>query len=515
MNEIELKLTMDEKDVARVGRATAVRARSVTPRPRARRLVSTYFDTADQRLRGAGVAVRIRRVGRLRYLTVKAGQSGMGGMLIRREWEGRVSSETPDLSVVTDLELRRAVEIAAAGAPLAPVFTTTMSRTSRALDLGEGTTATLDMDRGTVATADAVEKVCEAEVELREGDPARLFAFAREFAADIPVRISTETKAARGFRLLGGALPQSVKAAPVDLVRGQTVEEALLVTLQSCLDQVFANDLPVLLNDEPEGVHQMRVGLRRLRSAMTLFGDVLPAEQRSALVAEVRWLTNQLGLARDADVQDAEVVGPVAARMAGDPAFARLTALLASERTSGRAAAREAVLSMRTTELHLSLSEWVSRRLWRDQPVSAESAQLFRPVAEFSCRMLARRHKKCVKRAKRFADLPVDELHELRKDLKKLRYACEFFRSLYGAKPVRAYTRRLSALQDSLGYLNDVAVAHEYVAGLLARAGSDGATDLAFAGGVVLGWHERALAEQEPATLRSIRGFLRATPFWK
>jgi len=162
----------------------------------------------------------------------------------------------------------------------------------------------------------------------------------------------------------------------------------------------------------------------------------------------------------------------------------------------------------------LATSAWTTRRHWREQPVSAEASQLFRPVTELACRLLARRHKKVVKRARVFADLPATERHELRKDVKKLRYACEFFRALYPKKALGAYTKRLGALQDALGYLNDVAVAEEYVAHLVGVAEREGGHDLQYAAGVVLGWHAHALAAEEPRIARRLDRFLLARPFW-
>ncbi len=520
-HEIELKLTLDAADARRLGRLDPVRAR-VVGRPRTRRLVSTYFDTPDQRLRAAGLAIRVRRVGRLRLLCVKGQQTSLGGVLVRREWEGRTTSDVPSILEIADPELRLAVERAARG-PLSPLFTTVMSRTSRELDLGEAKVV-MDVDTGVVVTgaADAAAgengraetAVCELELELREGDPATLFDFARELATVVDLRLSTDTKAARGFRLLEGGLPTPVKAAPLDLARGDSVEDALARVVQTCLDQALANQLPVLLNDDPEGVHQMRVGLRRLRSALTLFRSVIPDEQRARLADEVRRLTTELGRSRDADVQAAEIVGPVAARMEGDEAFVHLAALLRDEREAGRAAARSAVAAPPFTALVLDLSAWMARREWRAQPVSEASAQLFRPITELACALLARRHRKVVRRARRFSDLPIAARHELRKDVKKLRYACEFFRSLYPRRKLQAYVKRLSSLQDALGYLNDVAVAEEYVAHLVAVAEREGGHDLQYAAGVVLGWHAHALAVEEPRIERRVAAFLRACPFW-
>ncbi len=542
-HEIELKLTLSEADARRLGRLEAVRSR-VRGRARRRKLVSTYFDTPDQRLRSAGVAVRIRRVGRTRLLCVKAGQTTLGGVLVRREWEGPVQTDVPTTADIGAADLRAMVE-KLIGSDLRPVFVTTMTRVSRDLDLGDGATAVMDVDLGTVeglhdqggvtdaagdphaantaeTSVDAtrpVDHVCELELELKTGNPAKLFEVARAIAETVAVRVSTDTKAARGFRLLDGLLPQPVKAKGLALKPSASVETSLAQVVQGCLDQVLSNERPVLVNDDPEGVHQMRVGLRRLRSALTLFKRVIPDVQRSALNDEVRWLTGELGGARDADVQAEEIIGPVAAHMGAAgmgtaEEFAQLMALIADERKIGRAAARAAVASRRFTALVLDLSAWLANKDVRKQPLSQDSALLFRPVPELACRLLAQRHKKVVGRARRYMDLPIAEKHELRKDVKRLRYACEFFRTLYPAKAAKAYGTRLAGLQDVLGYLNDVAVAEEYIAHLIARSEREGGHDLRYVCGVVLGWHQHALAIEEPRIAASVRSFLRAKPFW-
>jgi inorganic triphosphatase YgiF len=515
-HEIELKLTLKPEDARRLGRLDLVRSR-VQGRARTRRLVSTYFDTPDRRLRAAGIAVRIRRVGRSRLLCVKAKQTSRGGALVRREWEGRVASDLPITSDIADPELRLAVE-RAAPAGLEPLFTSAMSRTSRELQL-DGARVAMDVDTGSVVAGlpggeGPEEPVCELELEMLEGDPAALFDFARELSGVVDVRLSTDTKAARGFRVVDGLLPAPVKATRLSLHAADTVEGALSSVVDTCLGQVVANQHPVLVNEDPEGVHQMRVGLRRLRSALTLFKTVIPDAQRERIVAEVRWLTAELGRSRDADVQAAEIVGPVAARMEDDEAFQHLLQLLRQEKEDGRAAARAAVASRRVSDLILDVSAWMARRRWREQPLSEASAQLFQPVTDLACRLLSQRHKKVVKRARRFSELPTPERHELRKDVKKLRYACEFFRSLYPRKRLAAYTKRLAGLQDALGYLNDVAVAEEFVSHLVAVAERNGGHDLQYAAGVVLGWHEHALAMEEPVIEQQIERFLGARRFW-
>ncbi len=510
-DEIELKLSLAPEAAPGVGRLREVRRRA-QGRARRRRLVSTYYDTADLALREAGLALRVRRVGRARVLGVKAAGGSVGGLLVRREWEGPAGRGAPRVEDVADPELRAALARASAGAPLAPVFATEMTRTSRDVELGGGARAVLECDVGAVRVGERREPFAELELELVAGDPAALFDFARELVAALPARLSVESKAARGFRLREGRLPQPVKAAPLALDERAPAADALAAVLVHCLAHVLANVAPVDANDDPEGVHQMRVALRRLRSAFSLFRDVLPADDRARFGGALREAASDLGRARDADVQRAEIVAPVAERLPGEVGLERLLAALDAEREAGRAAARERVRSAAFSDLLLELSAWTARRGWRRVPAGEADELLALPVREFAAHVLERLHGKVLRRARRFAELPTAERHRMRIDVKKLRYASEFFRSLFAGKRARAFAERLEQLQEVLGYANDVAVAHELVARTSAAAGDD--ADSVRGAALVVGWHESALAAEERRSVRRVARFVDARPYW-
>ena len=115
-----------------------------------------------------------------------------------------------------------------------------------------------------------------------------------------------------------------------------------------------------------------------------------------------------------------------------------------------------------------------------------------------------------------FADLSVERRHGLRIELKKLRYAVDFFAKLFSGKAARPYRRALARLQDHLGHLNDVAVAERMLGGLIERhaASPTDAAGLGLAAGLVLGWHTRAVADAEPATCKDWADFAAVRPFW-
>ena len=144
------------------------------------------------------------------------------------------------------------------------------------------------------------------------------------------------------------------------------------------------------------------------------------------------------------------------------------------------------------------------------------SAQLFWPLSEAADRLLDRRHRKVRKAGAHFAHISYPERHRVRIALKKLRYATDFFRSLHDEKHVSQFSQLVAAFQDILGHINDVATATR-LASLLASPETDeaGRQALARAAGVVIGWHSRGLATDEPRLVAEWHEFRAARPFWK
>jgi triphosphatase len=109
--------------------------------------------------------------------------------------------------------------------------------------------------------------------------------------------------------------------------------------------------------------------------------------------------------------------------------------------------------------------------------------------------------------------LSLDERHQVRIALKKLRYMIEFLGSLYDADSVKPLMKRLRGLQEDLGHLNDVRTAQGLI-GELARA-EHNSSDMGVAAGVVLGWHVRELRNLEAKLCEDVRRFKKAKPFWR
>ncbi|MGE5503600.1 MAG: CHAD domain-containing protein, partial [Actinomycetota bacterium] len=448
--EIELKLACEPAVLARLRRHPAVAVLVEGP-VRSRTLVSQYFDTADLALAAAGLSLRIRRKGRQRIQTLKTEGSRSAGLFTRREWESPATGERPgtDFLAASNLPELAAPDLSAR---LQPVFSTKVRRTTLML-AGEDWRAELALDEGEIVAGDARRPIAEAELELLAGPPARLHDLARRLAEDLPLHLLTRSKSDRGYALAAGRGPQPVKARPPTLSEEMTAAQAFQAIGRACLAHLLANQEALLAGDG-EAVHQMRVALRRLRSAVRLFAKVVDGPATAKALDDIRWLLRHLGPARDADVFVTEMLAPVVEAHPGDRAMAALDSHWRRRRDADMAAARDAVASMRFTALVLDLGAWIEAGRWN----VAKAAT--RAVVPFAAKVLARRHRKIMKAGDgRLARLPPDELHQVRILGKQLRYGCEFFAGLLPGKAARPFIAGLAELQDALGRINDIATA--------------------------------------------------------
>ena len=510
--EIELKLRATPQVLERLRRSHLVRERAEA-RVRTRNLATTYFDTPDLRLSKRGIALRVRKDGRRFEQTVKNGEVG-GGVAQRIEWNNAVTANTPDLAAIADPEARAAVGLVLPG-ELQPVFTSRIRRRSCVVN---GTDASgtpcrveLAFDDGLLATETGEAPLAEVELELLDGAPAALYDLALAMCAVAPLQVETRSKAARGFALAADGTPEPYKAAAVALEPAMTVEDALAAIVRACLAQALANQPAAVDGRDPEGVHQLRVGLRRLRSAFTLFKKMIPPAQYGWLRGESRWLAGELGDARDWDVFLTELLAPLEADGAS-PGLARLRAEAESQRAAGYVQARAALDDVRATSFVLRLGAWLEGRRWREDGDPDRIALRTAPVQVLADALLAKRQRAALKAGRHFAELSAEERHLVRIALKKLRYAVEFFESLYDGDKIKRFRKRLTRLQNDLGALNDLAVARARLTGL-APVRKD--PEVALAAGEVLGWHGRAAQQDSEGVLEDWQDFADVKPFWQ
>ena len=453
--EVELKLLLDPQHVARL-RAHPLLAQYATDEPVLRSMHDVYVDTPDLQLCRHQAGLRVRHVDGGWVQTLKAGGSVRGGLHSRHEWESEVAGQEPDLDALDALikrkqPVRALLRQDAIRSNLQTIFTTRIERTVWQLATPQGGLVECVLDQGVIehGSADSMRSIpiSEIELELKSGEASSLFDIALALLQDVPLRVGQMSKAERGYRLAAAMPVEAVKAQPLVLQHSMPVRQGFQAIAANCLEQISANQDGVAGGEDVESLHQMRVGLRRLRSALSLFKPVLrlPEEVQS----DLDWLTGTLGAARDWDV----LAGNTLAQCDGEIDADLLVPVMAAVREEARAAhaqAAGALAAPRYTQLMLGLQRWL---------LAPGAGKLKQPLRRFAKQALRQRQRRLLKRGKQLLRGTPDERHQARIAAKKARYASEFFASLFSAGKVRSYVGRLSALQDVLGQLNDLQVA--------------------------------------------------------
>ena len=515
MHEIELKFLVEESTANQLWpRATSlgITAGKLTTKT----LASVYFDTQDHALKKAGVSLRLRRDGRGWVQTVKASAELHQGLSCARELETPASGRHPDLEAIPDQEIRDEIIKRVNGAPLQSVCETVVERRSGTLVLENGTRAELAIDVGEIRAQGRSEPFREVEIELIEGSPRGLFDLAHKLLPDGGLTFSRLSKAARGYMLATegriGVPPAPSYAETVSLEAADGAEVAARNILRECLRQITMNMEALRELDVPEGPHQLRVGLRRLRSAFTAFAPALKSPEMSKLSQEARWLGQEVGRLRNLDVLANDIVGAEARAHADEPALAKLAAALEKESAEIRGQVRTLMAEARAQAFVIDLARFVETRGWLSLEDVDQSGRLAAPVSEIARQALNKRWKKVRKQARGLQDLNTEQRHELRKELKKLRYVAEFFAPLFPAKKVDRFLKGLKKAQTIFGDVNDAANVRAHLSGFEALSHDLG-------GQRAIGWMigvSQTRAEFAWAHAKGTwRKLVETGPFWK
>jgi triphosphatase len=421
--------------------------------PQTRHEVTTYFDTPDRTLSSRGATLRVRRRGRSREQTLKVSGEGHGP-LQRGEWNWPIKSDVPDLSRLTQTPIVPILPTIRA-ASLQPMFTTDIQRTARQLHLNKCTTVEAVFDEGDITANGSSLPIAEMELELKSGDVHALYQLALGLLGSVPLALETASKAERGFRLLTGNVPEASKAAPIRIDGHASAEEAFKQIVSSTLTHLLSN-VGAAGRGDVEGVHQIRVAVRRLRAALALFKQHLNPVTLGRLNDELRRLGSLFGAARDWDVFVLETLS------AAENSIPEAT-LLDPLR---KAAERERLAAHHAVCTELSATSFARVVIGIAASIADGTSDLQRkednalnvPIADIAPDLLDRMARKASKRGRHMDRAPHEQLHALRKAIKKLRYSVEFLSSLHPGKQVKAYLRPCKSLQELLGTVNDAAV---------------------------------------------------------
>ncbi len=464
-HEIELKFLIAPE-------ASNVILARLEGREAVRQLDATYFDTADHALRRAGFGLRIRDGENGRKQTLKSASSG--GVFARGEWESAVAGPEPDRELLAKTPAAKVIN----GDALTPVFATNVKRVTRLIER-DGATIEAALDQGELLADDRRAGVSELELELKAGAPRVLFDLARDLAAHAPLRLSLVSKAERGYALALGQLggeaegPRAEAALKPDASTG----EALQALGRAALDRLCVAAEALRARPGPERVHKLRVAARRFRALLSTFKSLAGDPAALHVKAELKWLADELGAARNLDVFIADVWRPAVEDQAEtgkaandqvadgeDAAQAEARALAAfgkallAAQTQAYARADAAVDSPRFRALAIEAAAWLEAGAWTtDKRLEKRRAG---PAAAFAAQALDKRRHRIRKDGRDLVALSPEDRHHLRIRGKKLRYAVEDLGGLFPDHPKRLerFVEATKDLQDALGLLNDLAV---------------------------------------------------------
>jgi triphosphatase len=529
MFETELKFQVPAASSAAVARAVATASAERVA------MAAAYFDTADRRLASAALALRLRREGRRWVQTLK----GRGdGLMARLEHEVPVPGARPQIDPARHAGTpvgEQLLALLADGAPLEELYRTEIVRHRRVLRQG-GAAVELAHDRGHIVAAGQRLPVDELEFELLAGPPAALVALAQRWVQRHGLWWDVRTKSERGFRLAEGLVQvPAVRAGPSTLAAGSQGPEGFAAMLRDALSQALPNGAELADGlGSADHLHQLRVGLRRLR---TVLREASPwaAAPDEALALERDWAAPfaALGAARDADVLEAAVWPAISAALArlglpgrpagvvppvapGAAAAAGAAAALQADATAAGLVAAPAppaaiwrgkplqLLLLRT--LLLALPEVPADRARRRAAADGAPVEGASTPAVNAAALLKPAWKRVQRGMQGFEQLDEDALHRLRRQCKRLRYLLEALEPQLRRKPFARLMPALRQALDRLGELNDL---HTALAGVGPRAATEPAA------GFAAGWLVARAQAHRPIAQRALARALRLPPPWR
>ena len=461
--ETELKLALTACDPAELEKKLARMPGLARRKPSRLQLHNTYYDTPEQTLRRKRVALRLRRVGsdaEPEWLqTLKMGGSGNSALSQRGEWEtavrgGELSLRALAATPWTDIDPDGNVF-----GKLAPCFVTSFDRTIWTVRKPGGSLVEVSLDVGQIVVKGKSTPIFELELELLAGQPAALFGLARQIAGSIAVMPEIRSKSERGYALAEDSLNRPVRAQPPPLTAKMAPAEAAQCVLREMLCQFTTNLNTLRHSDDPEVLHQARVGWRRFRSAHRLFKPVLDADAVPSW-EQLQTLLTFVGEVRDLDVARTETLpGFEKAYMAGDvrreEKWQSLIQALTQAADVQRKAVRYALESPSVGMTLLAITQWLEELpSGKPEPGDARKTSLRR----WARRRIARLHQQ-LEDALQDADT-LEGQHRARILAKRTRYGIEALKPLLSRQRTKRWYRQATDLQTNIGMARDVAQAH-------------------------------------------------------
>ena len=460
----------------------------------ASRVISTYYDTVDARLWRKGYSFRLRR-NRERYELTLKHESGF----VRGEWTSRVDEPVADVSLLPDTAPHD--ELDSDACEFVPVFVSDITRRQKRLD-ANAASIEVSLDIGRLVAGGRETPVAELEFELLSGPAADMLRHVRFILADRRLSASACSKAARGMPLYDSGLSAATSAPKPHLHSGDMLDDAIGHYAAGVGNHILRNTWVAAAGRDPEGVHQVRVALRRFRSAMGLFRPYL-GPRAEAMNARAKVALARLGTARDLDVLVNETIPAILRDSPAEPGLASIAETARARMADARRDVRDLAADPPFNRLLIDL-------LLAGQCGGLVVRERDTPVGRISSALLKRRRRQLLKAGRNFATLTDRQRHKVRIGVKKLRYACEFFHAQFPEELTRPYIRRLANLQKHLGWHNDMIVAKRLTGDLkigtdVARADVRELTRL----------FDDRLRASDSRLLQKWERAARAEPFWR
>jgi len=430
-----------------------------------KRLRAKYFDTDDRLLARSNIALRLRKEGHVWYQTLKV--APQAAAVIRHEDTVRLVTP-PGTAPVMDTSRHSSSDQWTkidkllrhdAAHELKTLYETDLKRLSvdlrtrrglinYAIDTGSISTIEKEIDPLLTALGHTVEPlklpVTEIELELVSGSNMALIEAGTRLVRDYGVWLDVRTKSMRGDSLAKAKLIMApAKAQSVKISDGLSLEEFFETVRKECVRHALVN-ASQLASEEgylAEHIHQLRVALRRLRTALKLFSRVHNFEVQT-WSDQAKFLAAQLGKNRDIDAMSESIW----------PELRKINAPLVE--FSGQEGIQSPALIIREGKIQTWFLELIGRDLQSPEKNTQSHWSAILPV-------IIKWQKKCAKRAKNFSSLTVEERHELRKKMKRLRYSLEFIEGECKSAKFRHFSKVLARAQNELGTYNDLQVALE------------------------------------------------------
>lgn len=456
MQEIELKFLVPSYKVDALMRQANIKSSQTT------QLAAHYYDTHDQALGSAGIALRIRKEGDDWVQTIKASGDGMAArlehnqILDTEQTEQAIATDTllPDLSIYTQSEIAPIFtdfKMGKLAKSLMRQYVTDVQRITRLVKKDDNVIE-IAYDTGEVIHGndnDLRSDIKEIEFELIEGDVGYLFEVAKTWCKRYKLCLSTVTKAERGALLLAqkthsDAIKSDLKQ--LNVYEDMSQAEFLQAIVHNCMLQILPNASAIAAgSDDGNHVHQLRVGIRRLRTALKFFSD-FSDDINHEWITVLKQTFSLLGEYRDREILQIKTQPMLEEQGAPYVDWS-------PERESLKVLPIDAVRANDFQVTLLELIEFSMAKVLTDSP---------KPAKAKVSKIIDKLFGKIANASSHFADLDIEAQHDVRKRLKSLRYICEFAAPLFKKKKTKAFLRFLEPAQDILGEYNDDLVGHEF-----------------------------------------------------